>query len=67
MKEVKEYVEEQLSLLDKSIVSTPDEDYLDRFVQANHGSSDYLLMQMSKQLGYRMALLEVQELYTNKK
>ena len=67
MEEIKKYVEEQLVLLSKSIVSTPNEDYLDRFTQANHGSSDYLLMQMSKQLGYRMALLEVQELYTNKK
>ena len=49
-------------MLDRSIVATPSEDYLKQFVKANHGSSDYLLMQMSKNYGYKIALLNMQEM-----
>ena len=57
-----EYVNNELSKLDRSIVATPSEDYLEQFVKANHGSGDYLLMQMSKNYGYKIALLNMQEM-----
>jgi|TARA_R110000803_G_scaffold12737_3_gene36377 hypothetical protein len=68
MKDLEKYLEDELAMLDRSIVATPSEDYLEQFVKANHGSSDYLLMQMSKNYGYKIALLNMQEmLVTNKK
>ena len=61
MKNVNTFIETELTNLDRGIVATPDEDYLDRFVDANHGSNDFLLMQMSKQYGYKLALLAIRE------
>tara|TARA_R110000796_G_scaffold34056_1_gene88094 strand:- start:7 stop:216 length:210 start_codon:yes stop_codon:yes gene_type:complete len=62
MKDLEKYLEDELAMLDRSIVATPSEDYLEQFVKANHGSSDYLLMQMSKNYGYKIALLNMQEM-----
>jgi len=61
MKNVNTFIETELTNLDRGIVATPDEDYLDRFTDANHGSNDFLLMQMSKQYGYKLALLAMRE------
>ena len=61
MKNVNTIIETELTNLDRGIVATPDEDYLDRFTDANHGSNDFLLMQMSKQYGYKLALLAIRE------
>ena len=61
MQEITEYIEQELASLKRGIVATPDEDYLDRFTDANHGSNDFLLMQMSKQYGYKLALLAIRE------
>ena len=49
MKEITNFIEVELSNLSRGIVATPDEDYLDRFTDANNGCNDFLLMQMSKQ------------------
>ena len=61
MKDVNTLIEVELAKLGRGIVATPDEDYLDKFVEANHGSNDFLLMQMSKQYGYKLALLAICE------
>ena len=61
MKNVNTIIETELAKLGRGIVATPDEDYLDRFTSANHGSNDFLLMQMSKQYGYKLALLAIRE------
>ena len=61
MENVNTFIETELTNLDRGIIATPDEDYLDRFTDANHGSNDFLLMQMSKQYGYKLALLAIRE------
>jgi len=61
MKDVSTFIEVELAKLGRGIVATPDEDYLDKFTDANQGSNDFLLMQMSKQYGYKLALLAIRE------
>lgn len=61
MKNVNTIIETELAKLGRGIVATPDEDYLDRFTNANHGTNDFLLMQMSKQYGYKLALLAIRK------
>lgn len=57
---IKDFVESELKMLDRGIVATPNEDYLLQFTEANNGSNDYLLMQMAKNYGYKLALLNVE-------
>ena len=61
MKEITTFIEVELAKLGRGIVATPDEDYLNQFTDANHGSNDFLLVQMSKQYGYKLALLAIRE------
>jgi hypothetical protein len=61
MEKVKDYVEHELNMLDRSIVATPREEVLDMFAQANHGTNDFLLMQMAKNYGYKLALLNIKD------
>ncbi len=61
MKDVNTLIEVELAKLGRGIVATPNEDYLDKFTDANNGSNDFLLMQMSKQYGYKLALLAIRE------
>ena len=61
MQELNAFIETELTKLNRGIVATPTEKYLDKFVDANHGSNDFLLMQMSKQYGYKLALLAIRE------
>ena len=61
MKELNTFIEVELAKLGRGIVATPDEDYLDQFTDANNGCNDFLLMQMSKQYGYKLALLAIRE------
>ena len=61
MKNVNTFIETELTNLNRGLVATPDEDYLDRFTDANHGCNDFLLVQMSKQYGYKLALLAIRE------
>ncbi len=59
--EIKEYINKELRMLDKGVVATPNQDYLLQFTEANKGSNDYLLMQMAKNFGYKLALLNIQD------
>ena len=61
MEKVKDFVEHELQMLDKGIVATPSEKILEQFTQANHGSNDFLLMQMAKNFGYKLALLNIKD------
>ena len=58
---IKDFVEHELNMLDRGIVATPTEDYLEDFSKANKGSNDFLLMQMAKNLGYKIALLNMKD------
>ena len=61
MEKVKDFVEHELQMLDRGIVATPNQDYLLQFTEANNGSNDYLLMQMAKNYGYKIALLNIKD------
>jgi len=61
MKNVNTIIETELAKLGRGLVATPNEDYLEKFSQANNGTNDFLLMQMSKQYGYKLALLAIRE------
>ena len=58
---MKEFLREQMSMLDNSLVHTPTEEYLDSFASANGGVNDFLLMQLGKNYGYKLALELVAE------
>lgn len=58
---LEEFLKEQMDMLDRSIVATPSKEYLDDFARANGGVSDFLLMQFSKNYGYKLALELVAE------
>jgi len=59
---IQDYIKDEISKLDKGIVATPqNREYLESFCDANHGSNDFLLMQMAVQFGYKMALETVQD------
>ena len=58
---IKDFVEHELKMLDRGIVARPTEDYLEDFSKANNGSNDFLLMQMAKNLGYKIALLNMKD------
>ncbi len=63
MEEIKQFIEDQKNFLNKSIVATPkDRQRLEQFANANSGVSDILLMQMSIQFGYIMAIEEFEEI-----
>ena len=61
MKELREYIDLEIKSLDKAIVATPTEEYLDYFAENNHGSSDFLLMQMAKNFGYKLAMQNIED------
>ena len=57
---LKEYVNQELKQMDRGIVATPkNREYLESFANANQGSMDILLMQMSINFGYKIALENV--------
>ncbi len=58
---MEKYINNQLELLERGIVATPTYEYLNDFTKANHGSNDLLLMQMAKNFGYQLALLNIKE------
>jgi len=61
--ELTEYIDERLNQMDRGIVATPQSrEYLESFAKANHGSMDILLMQMSINFGYKMALESIKDL-----
>jgi hypothetical protein len=59
-KKVKKYIEKELKKMERGIVATPkNREYLESFAKANQGSMDILLMQMSINFGYKIALENV--------
>jgi hypothetical protein len=67
MSKITEYIDKELEQMNRSIIATPNEDYLLQFTEANKGTNDYLLMQMAKNYGYKIALLNVQDEIENLK
>jgi hypothetical protein len=60
-KKINEYIKTEIAKLDRSIIATPTEEYLEGFAGANNGSNDFLLMQMAKNYGYKLALLNIKD------
>ena len=59
--EIKEYLQSEITKLDRSIVETPESmEELEAFAFANNGSNDVVLMHMAVKLGYKMALNAVE-------
>ena len=59
---IKEFLATKNKMLDRGIVATPhDREHLASFAEANHGSNDFLLMQMAINFGYKLALEDVEE------
>ena len=57
---LEEYIKNEFKMLDRGIVATPkNREYLESFAKANQGSMDILLMQMSINFGYMIALENV--------
>lgn len=61
LEKLENFINARLTTLERGIVATPDMKFLEMFAKANHGSNDYLLMQMAIQVGYKMALEDVAE------
>ena len=60
---LEEYLKNEFKMLDRGIVATPQtREYLESFAKANMGSMDILLMQMSMNFGYKLALENLQDL-----
>ena len=60
---LEEYIKNEFKMLDRGIVATPQtREYLESFAKANMGSMDILLMQMSMNFGYKLALENLQDL-----
>jgi len=58
---MKQYLKNELDKLERGIVATPTNEYLNEFTKANNGSNDFLLMQMAKNFGYKLALLNMED------
>jgi len=58
---MEKYINNELDKLKKGFVATPTEKYLNDFLNANNGSNDFLLMQMAKNYGYQLALLNIKD------
>ena len=57
---IQQWLNDQQQMLDRGIVATPTEEYLERFTAANNGSMDLLLVQLAKNYGYQLALDNLQ-------
>lgn len=62
IEELKYFVNEMEKDLQRQIVAVPNEEYLNEFSKANNGSNDFLLMQMSKMYGYKLAVDRFKEI-----
>ena len=59
--EINKYIKTEIAKLDRGIVATPsDRERLELFVKANNGVNDFLIMQMSINYGYKLALENLQ-------
>lgn len=60
--QLKQFITDESYKLERGIVATPKtRQNLERFADANHGSNDFLLMQMAIQFGYKVALENLEE------
>ena len=57
---IQQWLNDQQQMLDRGIVATPTEKYLENFAKANNGVGDFLLMQLAKNYGYQLALDNLQ-------
>ena len=57
---IQQWLNDQQQMLDRGIVATPTEKYLESFTEANNGSMDLLLVQLAKNYGYQLALDNLQ-------
>jgi len=63
MKDLREYVEQELKGLNRGFVATPDSrEALESFAKSNGGSMDVLLMQMAIQYGASLVLNNVKDM-----
>ena len=53
---IQQWLNDRQEMLDRGIVATPTEEYLESFANANNGSMDILLVQLAKNYGYQLAL-----------
>ena len=59
--EIKEYIQSEITKLDRSIIETPETfEQLEQFAKANGGTNDWVLMQMALNFGYKMGLNAVE-------
>lgn len=65
LESIKALIVQRENELNRGIVATPTEEYLDMFTQANQGSNDFLLMQMAKLYGYKLAIEDFKEILEN--
>ena len=68
MESIKEYLKQESSKIDRSIVATPESrEALEAFATACGGTGTLVMMQMAIQFGYKMALDAVEyKLYKEK-
>lgn len=60
---LEEHIKNEFKMLDRGIVATPvTREHLESFAKANMGSMDILLMQMSMNFGYKLALENLQDI-----
>lgn len=60
--QLKQFITDESYKLERGIVATPKtRQNLESFADANHGSNDFLLMQMAIQFGYKVALENLEE------
>ena len=57
---IQQWLNDRQEMLDRGIVATPTEKYLESFTEANNGSMDLLLVQLAKNYGYQLALDNLQ-------
>jgi hypothetical protein len=57
---IQQWLNDQQQMLDRGIVATPTEKYLESFTEANNGNMDLLLVQLAKNYGYQLALDNLQ-------
>tara|TARA_R110000765_G_scaffold8842_1_gene28089 strand:+ start:366 stop:575 length:210 start_codon:yes stop_codon:yes gene_type:complete len=57
---IQQWINTEQKMLDRGIVATPTEEYLESFADANNGSMDMLLVQLAKNYGYQLALDNLQ-------
>lgn len=65
LESIKALIVQRENELNRGIVVTPTEEYLDMFTKSNHGTSDAILVQMAKQYGYQLAIEDFKEIIEN--